>query len=154
MQLSELFVVGERQVDVHALQVGPTVTATIKDSVEAFIDRAVVMRPQLHLFERVHPRMHRSRHESGSQLPSQFVDAPNLGLHLVGNRSQCWSWIGGLQLQNMQYQFVRPADVFELDIRDLLPGLELHHLIRDRANVERLGIDKHVLKFDPEGGEQ
>ena len=68
MQSSEFFVVREREVEVSALEIRPSVTLTPENAIEGSIDFVVFVRPQPSLGFRVHPRMHRPRHEPSAEI--------------------------------------------------------------------------------------
>ncbi len=72
MQTGEFGIVGERQIQMDGLQIGPAMSAAIEDAMERFINDAVVVRPDHHLAIRIHPGMHAptasGRAPSGSRI--------------------------------------------------------------------------------------
>ena len=46
METRELQIIGEWQVDMHALQIGPAVASAIEDTIEGRVDFGIVARPQ------------------------------------------------------------------------------------------------------------
>ena len=65
MQPGKFAIVGERQIHMHGLQIGPAVSATIENTIERLVHDAVIVRPNHHLTVRIHPGMHRRGKQAG-----------------------------------------------------------------------------------------
>ncbi len=68
MQLGEFLFIAEWQIPVRALQIGPTMTVAVEDTIESVVDGAVVMWPELHFAVRIHPWMHGCGHQSSARI--------------------------------------------------------------------------------------
>src|SRR5207237_4861452 len=65
----ELLVIAERKVDMHALDVGPTVTTAIEDPIVGPVDIRLILGPQHGFVARTHPWVHsRGQKTSGDWL--------------------------------------------------------------------------------------
>ena len=94
---------GERQVDVHALQVRPAVAAAVEDAVVRPVDRRRVLRPQhASPSTRIHPRMHRRWASDARSRAEQTV-----------RRAVISSWKRARQARRAR----RGRDVLDLDRR-------------------------------------
>jgi hypothetical protein len=112
---AELRVVGEGQVDVHALQVRPAVAAAVEDAIEGPVDHIVLVRPQTHFGGRIHPRMHRRRHQARIQRREQAgrcARRPGTMRRAASSGGRAVR----LELDDVQRELVRPCDRAALDV--------------------------------------
>ena len=132
----------------HALQVGPSMTSTIENAIEGFVDSAVIMRPQSHFTKRVHPRMHGGRHQHAAQIPKPLVDLTNLSLKLTSQSHQVRFRRCGFQFNNMQHQFIRPGDRSSIDFRFDPSTFCFDQAVANRQNIQTVFGDNHVFQFN------
>ncbi len=154
MQTTELVIARKRQIEMHALQVGPAMSAAVEDPVKGFVDGAVIMRPEFQFPVGIHPRVHRRRQQPRVHPRKNFIDPLDVRQKLFRQPGEYGGRAVGLQLDDVQGQFVRPRDRPALDIGNDLPRLGSQHLIRDWPHIERGGIDEHVLQFHTKSREQ
>ncbi|MFM1942841.1 MAG: hypothetical protein RI897_1823 [Verrucomicrobiota bacterium] len=84
MELGEFRIVGEGEVEVDGLEVGPAVAFAAKDTVEAGVDIGAVVGPEFTFLVGVHPRVHGRGEELAMEGLEELVDVLDLSLEEVG----------------------------------------------------------------------
>jgi hypothetical protein len=154
VQPGEFGVVGEGQVEVHALQVGLAVLPAAEDAVVRPVDRRPGVRPQLRVGRGVHPGMHGGGHEARAEGSQRPVDAPDFGLKACDQRLERGVGAGVLDFDEVQHDLVGPGEVPVRDRRQRVPRRRAQQAVGDRHDREGLPVDDHVLQLDavaPEG---
>ena len=151
-QARQLGVAGERQVDVHALHVGPGVAAAIEDAVVGGVDLGVFVRPEPGLAARVHPGMHAGRHEACAERREACVHRAHRVLKALGERFEPRFRALAFQFQKVQHQLVRPAEAAEVQRIDHRARGVAQQCVGDRPHRERVAVDDHVLELDAGAG--
>jgi hypothetical protein len=149
MNPCELVVVREREVDVCALQVRPTMSSTIEDAVERLIDHVVLMRPKARLAEGVHPGMHSPGQEGAPEGREQVPDLVHLLAEDSTGGHEIRDGTSRLDLDDVEGEFVGPRGFASLNVHVLRAPDQIQQLVRHRANVEGRSIDDHVFDLDP-----
>jgi len=109
VQPPELLVARERQVDLHALEVGPAVALAAEDPVERVVDLARAMRPELDVV-RVHPRVHRGRHEPAALCVELGIRERNVRREVRVQAVERRPGAVALELDDVQRELVVPGD--------------------------------------------
>ena len=148
MQPGELVIVGEGQVEVHALQVGLAVLPAAEDAVVGLVDGRVVVGPQTRFGGGVHPRMHAARHEAGTEGRQQPVDDADLGLEAGGKGFERGLGADVLELDEMQHDLVGPAEASAIDVQPHASRGRPQQGVGDRHDRQRLAIHDHVFQLD------
>jgi len=81
VQSLEFCVAGERQGEVHALEIRPAVPTTVEDAVIGCVDPGLVTRPQPRFGGGIHLRMHRRGHQTRIHRVEHIVGGIDLRLH-------------------------------------------------------------------------
>jgi hypothetical protein len=90
----------------------------------ALVNLIVTVGPQPHLQVGVHPRVHGRGHQHGAASPEHPIDPFDLPLK-QRQAEPAPQRVGRLQLDHVQHQFIRPADIARL---------EVGHVVARRAN--------------------
>ena len=153
VQPRELLVAGERQIDLQALEVRPAVALAREDAVERVVNDASAVRPELDVV-RVHPRVHRRRHEPQALAAELVIREPYVvGERLAEARERRPRPVA-LELDDVQRELVVPRDVAVRELVGQLAGGRLEELVGGRRHVEALAVDEHVLDLEAVGREQ
>ncbi len=151
VQPAELAIVGERQAQARALHVRPAVGAAVEDPVVCGIDAGGIVGPEPCLARRVHPGMHRRRHEARAVLGKRRVGACDPGVEAPDQRLEVRRGSLVLELDHVGDELVRPAELGAV-ARD--HGAHAREeLRRDRTYGERGAVDDHVLELEPVAAE-
>ena len=79
MEPTEFVVALERQVDVHALQIGPTMPLAIEDGIESLVNFAALVGPQHGFREGVHEGMGSGGEQARAVGGQQFLGLGHAG---------------------------------------------------------------------------
>ena len=145
VQAAKLFVVSERKVDVHALEVRPSVPAAIEDTVERGIDLSGFMGPEPRFGLRIHPGVHGRRQQTRPVLLEEGIDADDVRVKGIGERSEVVGRPVGLQLDDMEDQLVGPREPIERDLARSRGGDFAQKPVGDRPDIEGLPVDDHSI---------
>ena len=80
VQAHELVLIREWEVEVDRLQIAPSMSPAVEDSVEGLVDLLISVWPKFGFTVRVHPRMHSGRQEAESAMSQMEVDCCDFGL--------------------------------------------------------------------------
>jgi hypothetical protein len=154
VQTAKFLVIGERQVDVHALQVRPAVPAAIEDAIERLVDDVVLVRPEPELALWIHPRMHGRGEQGRGRRPQEPAHAADVLVKQRCQPAQRRHRAVALHLDHMQRQLVGPSDATEIHLQLVAAADLLQQLVGDRFHREGLGVHDHVLELDTDAFEQ
>ena len=108
MKSAKLRIIGEGEIDMHALEIRPSMSPAVKNTVEGLIYLAVAMRPKTHFPIWVHPGMHRCGHKTGVPGAKQFIGMTHLGSEQIIKPGQRRHGFGYFEFNDMQHKFIGP----------------------------------------------
>ncbi|OIQ70291.1 hypothetical protein GALL_480980 [mine drainage metagenome] len=152
VQAGKFVIAGERQVEVHALQIGPAMASAVEGAVVALVNFRMLVRPQAGFRTRVHPGMHGAGHEARAPGFEQAVDMPDLGLEERRQGLECRDRRRVFELGHMQHQFVGPGGRPSRHIRDVLPLPLAQQLVGNRQHRQGVPVHDHVFQLDAVAG--
>jgi hypothetical protein len=150
VQAREFIIVREREIDVAALEIRPSVPGASEDAIERLVDAIVFVRPQFQLDVGIHPWVHGRGQEARAVRLEPAVHLPDMFLEHGVQPVQRGRGPVGLQLDDVAGQLVGPRQRSHLDLGFGRAGGALEEEIGNRAHGKRLRIDDHVLQLDPD----
>lgn len=154
VQPPEFLIVSEGEVEMGRLQVRPAMAPAVEDPVVGLVDLVVMVRPQFRFPERVHPGMGAGWEEAGVVVGQNLVDPADIGLKERQDGGQRIHRQAGLEFDDVQGQFVGPADPRFQILGRIVAGDGMEDLVADRLNVEGPAIYDHVFQFNADAGKE
>src|SRR5260221_6597787 len=106
MELGKLFVIVEWKVQMAALQIRPSMSATIEDLIVYLIHIIAVVGPEFGFGQRIHEGVSSSGQKHGVPCFQDRIDAKNIVGKGAFQCAEIGFRMGGLKFDYVQYQFI------------------------------------------------